>query len=179
MADLDRLATQFSDGLRFTLGRLASLAFAVAAIGATVGAATYITGLLSLDGSSRSRWTVFGLVLCLIPAIAGFYAWFLVRRTARYAPQVVGEVRSLLGESKENVAMVIDHDTGQPLVTTTRSMVQLRSALGDSATARPALSGTVHAVAKVPALAALTVVSTLLIGLFGTILLIVGILDAL
>lgn len=178
MSDLDRLATQFSDGLRFTLGRLASLAFAVAATGAVVGAATYLTGILTLDGSGRSRWSIFGLLLCLIPPIAGFYAWFLVRRTARHAPQIMGEVRSLLGESKENVAMVIDHDTGQTLVTNPRSMVQLRSALSRSAAMRPALSDTVHAVAKVPGLAALTVISTVLVGLFGTILLIIGILDA-
>jgi hypothetical protein len=84
-----------------------------------------------------------------------------------------------MGESTENAAMVIDHDTGKPLVASTHSMVQLRSALGRSAAVRPALTETVHAVAKVPALAALTVVSTVLVGLFGTILLIIGIIDAL
>jgi hypothetical protein len=176
MADLERAATQFSEGLRVTLDRLSSLAFAVAAVGVTVGVGTYATGLWSLNGSHRSTWAVIGAALCAIPAVAGVFAWLLVRRTARHAPQLVGDVRLLMSQSRQSVALVIDHDTGQPLVTTARSLIGLREVLSGSSEKYPALSGAVGAVTKVPGLAAITVLSTAVVGIIGTVLLVGGLL---
>jgi hypothetical protein len=170
----ERAATQFSSFLATTLGRLSSLAFGVATAAIVIAVATYITGLWALAGSHRSTWAVLGAVLCAIPAIAGVSAWTFVRGTARRAPKLVSEVRTLLGESRAAFAMVIDHDTGQPLATTARSLGNLQAVLAEAPNRHPSLRAAVRAATRVPGLVALTVLSSLVVGLIGTILLIGG-----
>jgi hypothetical protein len=170
----ERAATQFSSFLGTTLGRLASLAFGVATAAVLIAVATYLTGLWSLDGSHRSTWVVLGAVLCAIPAVAGISAWVFVRGTARRTPKLISEVRGLLGESKQALAMVVDHDSGQPLATTARSMGNLRVVLAEAPSRYPSLRAAVRAATRVPGLVALTVLSSLVVGLIGTILLIGG-----
>lgn len=168
----ERAANHFSTFLQTTLKRLSSLAFGVASAAVLIAVATYVTGLWSLDGSHRSTWMVVGVVLCAIPAIAGVSAWMLVRSTARRTPKLIGEVRGLLGESKAALAMVIDHDSGQPLATTARSLGKLQTVLAEGPSRYPSLRAAVRAATRVPGLVALTVLSALVVGLIGTILLI-------
>jgi hypothetical protein len=170
----ERAATQFSEFLRVTLERLASLAFGVASVAFVIAAATYLTGLWTLDGSHRTTWVVLGAVICGIPVVTGINAWRLVRTTARRAPQLPGDVRELLAESKPAVAMVIDHDSGQPLATTARSLGDLRTLLAAAPRKYASLRAAVRAATRVPGLVALTVLGALIIGMLGTILLIAG-----
>jgi hypothetical protein len=171
----ERAATQFSEFLRITLNRLASLAFGVATVAVAIAAATYVTGLWALHHSHRATWAVLGAVMCAIPAVAGVSAWLLVRGTARRAPRLVGDVRALLGESKSAVAMVVDHDTGQPLATTARSLGNLRRLLTEAPSRYASLRVAIRAVTRVPGLVVLTVLSALVVGMIGTILLIGGV----
>jgi hypothetical protein len=170
----ERAATQFSSFLENTLGRLASLAFGVATAAVVIAIATYVTGLWALDGSHRSTWVVLGAVLCAIPAVAGISAWLFVRNTARRTSRLVGEVRGLVGESKTALTMVIAHDSGQPLVATARSFGNLQTVIAAAPSRYPSLRAAVRAATRVPGLVALTVLSALVIGLVGTILLIGG-----
>lgn len=168
----ERVVTQFSEFLTVTLRRIASLAFGVATTALVIGVATYVTGLWAFDGSRRSVWTVVGALICGLPAAAGIFAWLLVRITARRAPQLAGDVRGLLSRSQSHMAMVIDHDTGQPLATTARSLGTLRTTLTGVGGSLPALSAAVRAATRVPVLVALAVLGALAVGAIGTVVMI-------
>ena len=168
----ERVVTHFSDFLTVTLRRITSLAFGVATTAVVIGAATYATGLWAFDSSRRSVWIVLGAVICGLPAAAGLVAWLLVRTTARRAPGLAGDVRNLLQRSNDNMAMVIDHDSGQPLATTARSLGSLRTSLAAMGGSFPALSAAVRAVTRVPGLVAVAVLGALAVGALGTIVMI-------
>ncbi len=99
MADLDRVAIRISDGLRNVLRRVGTLALGMTAIATLVGVATFVTGWWIFDGS-RPTWALFGGALCFAPALAALIAWALVRATAKFAPALVGDVRTLLDDSR-------------------------------------------------------------------------------
>jgi hypothetical protein len=71
---------------------------------------------------------------------------------------------------------LFDHDTQQPLGASMKSLGGIREELKRRRKELPALFSTVHAMVTVPGLAALAVVGTLLLGLIGTVMLIVGLL---
>ena len=125
MADLDRVAIRVSDGLRSTLARVNTLALGIAVFTAAIGLATFATGWWVFDGSTA--WLVIGGVLCFVPTAAALIAWFLVHCTLRVAPALVGDVRTMLNESRGPAKVLIDYDTGEPLTRTAKSFETLRS----------------------------------------------------
>ncbi|MFT3855000.1 MAG: hypothetical protein QM733_20035 [Ilumatobacteraceae bacterium] len=175
-ARTDGAARQFASFLDTTLQRLSSLAFGVATVAVVIGAATYATGFWAFDGSSRTAWMFVGAAICAIPVVAGIAAWLFVHRTVHHVPRLLADVRSLLGQSKQAFAVVIDHDSGQPVATTARSLTKLSGTMQGAPEMYPSLRAAVAAGMKVPGLVALAVVSALLIGAFGTILLLVALL---
>lgn len=176
MADLDRSAAQISDGLRKTLARVSTLALGVAAIAALIGIATFVTGLWVFDGS-RAAWVVIGGALCSVPIGAALIGWFYVRSTVRVATALVGEVRTLLSESRAAAKVLIDHDTGERLANTAKRFSTLLGDLKDRRTDMPVLFAWVRAITIVPSLAAIALLGTLAVGALGTILLIGGLID--
>ena len=128
MADLDRVAVRISDGLRGILRRVGTLALGMAVIAAVVGTATFATGLWIFDGS-RPEWIVIGGALSFAPAFAALVAWFMVRRTVKVAPALVGDVRALLDESRGAADVLINYDTGERLTTTAKTFETLRPTL--------------------------------------------------
>ena len=174
-ARTDGAARQFAGFLDSTLRRLSSLAFGVATVAVLIGVATYATGFLAFDGSSRTAWMFVGALICAIPVVAGVGAWLYVHMTVRHIPRLLADVGALLGQSKQAFAIVIDHDSGQPVAATARSLTKLRGTIDGAPGAYPALMAAVRAGVKVPGLVALAVVSSLLIGAFGTILLLVAV----
>lgn len=176
MADLDRVATRVSDGLRRTLSRINTLALGMSAITAAIGLATFATGLWIFDGS-RLSWIVIGGAICLIPTIAALRAWFYVHATVRFAPTLAGDVRKLLGESHDAATVLINYDTGEPLANTARSFGSLRAELDRRRTDLPALYAGIRAITTVPGLAAIALLGTLAVGALGTVLLIGGLID--
>jgi hypothetical protein len=173
-ARTDGVARQFAGFLDVTLRRLSSLAFGVATITVLIAAATYATGLWAFDGGAETAWLVIGALLCAVPAVAGVMAWLLVRSTIHRIPGLVGDVRSLLGQSNQAYALVIDHDSGQPITTTARSLSKLNGTLATAPGLYPSLSAAVRAAIKVPGVLAVAVVSALAVGALGTVLLLVG-----
>jgi hypothetical protein len=173
VADLDRLAVQISDGLRKTLARVGTLAIGVTIVATVVGVATFATGLWLFRGS-RPSWTVFGGLLCAIPIVASALGWLYVRGTARVAPALVSDVRTLLRDSRNSAKVLINHDTGQRLASTAKTFGALRTELKTRRRDMPALFAGVRAITSVPGLAAIAVVGTLLVGVLGAILLVVG-----
>ena len=176
MADLDRQAIRISEGLRIILGRVGTLALGMAAMAATIGAATFATGWWIFAGS-RPAWALIGGALCFAPALAAFTAWLRVRRTVTVAPALVGDVRTLLDDSHGAADVLINHDTGERLVSTARTFGTLRSTLQDRRKQLPALYAGVRAITTVPGLAAIALLGTLGVGALGTILLIGGLID--
>ena len=173
-ASADGAARQFAGFLDVTLRRLSSLAFGVATVTVLIAMATYATGLWAFDGGSQSAWIVIGAVLCAIPAVAGVTAWLFVRTTIHRIPGLVGDLRTLLGSSKQAFALVIDHDSGQPITTTARSLTKLNGTIQGAPGMYPSLMVAVRAAIKVPGFLAVAVVSAMAVGALGTLLLLVA-----
>jgi hypothetical protein len=176
MADLDRLAVQISDGLRKTLARVSTLAVGVVAVATVIGVATFVTGLWIFDGS-RPTWIALGGVLCAIPIIASVMGWLYVHGTARVAPALVGDVRTLLRDSRSSAKVLINHDTGERLASTAKTFATLRADLKARRRDMPALFAGVRAITSVPGLAALAILGTVVVGALGTVLMIGGLID--
>jgi hypothetical protein len=176
MADLDRVAVRVSDGLRNTLSRVGTLALGVAAIAALIGLASFVTGWWIFDGS-RTEWIVIGGALCFAPTVAALLAWFYVRATAKVASALLGDVRTLMEDSKGAANVLINYDTGERLVTTAKSFSGLRLDLRERRKELPALYAGVRAICSVPGLVAIALLGTLCVGALGTVLLIGGLID--
>lgn len=170
------MAVRVSDGLRNTLSRISRLAFGIVAITALIGAATFLTGLWVFDGS-RLTWIVIGGAICFAPTAAVVLAWVLVRAAVGIAPALVGNVRTLLGDSRSDATALIDYDTGKSLNSGARSLGRLSLDLKNRRKELPALYAGVRAISSIPGLAAIALLGTLAVGALGTILLIGGLID--
>ncbi len=176
MADLDRLATRTSDGMRRTLGRLQALIAIVVLITLVIAAATFATGWWVFEASTG--WIVLGGLICAIPVVAAIVGWFLVRATASAAPRLFDDIRSLLSTGPSAASgVLIDHDSGVALGMQARSFSSLKSELRQRRKELPALWVGVRAITGVPGLAAIAVLGTLAVGALGTVLLIGGLID--
>lgn len=173
MADLDRLATTASTRLATTLARLHNLAKIVVAITAVIGIATFATGLWVFD-RNRSTWIVLGGAMCLVPIVAALVGWFYVGITRKTAPRLLADVRVLLKDSRPAAGALIDHDSGQALIASSKSFRKLRTTLKSRRGELPGLFAVIRAITGVPGLAAIAVLGTLIVGAVGTILLIAG-----
>jgi hypothetical protein len=169
---IERIASTASAGISRTLERLTSLAAMVLLITAVVCIATFATGWWVFDGSVG--WMLVGGVLCLVPIGAAATAWFYVRTSASSAPKLIDDVRSLLRQSNSAATVLIDHDSGIALGAQAKSLGGLRRELIERRTELPALFAGVRAITSVPGLAAVAVLGVVLMGIFGTILLVVG-----
>ena len=173
--ETDVVVRRVSEGIQLTLNRLSSLASGVALVAAAIGVATFATGWW-LFPDARVVWIVIGGALCLIPVGAALFARLLLRITAKHAPQLIGNVRTFLGGGSPASRVLIDYDSGQPVITSSKSFSGLRSELALRSRELPALWAGVRAITSVPALAAISVLGMLAVGLLGTILLISGLL---
>jgi len=172
MADIERLATSTSAGMRRTLGRLAKLAAATLLVTAVIGLATFATGWWVFDG--KLGWIIVGGMLCVTPLAIAVAAWWLVRLTLGSIGGLFGDVQRYLTSSPQTDGVLIDYDSGMPLGKQARSYGGLREELHARRFELPALYAGVRAITGVPALAAISVIGTLFVGGIGTILLIVG-----
>ena len=111
-----------------------------------------------------------GGFLCLVPVVAALIGWFMVHMTAKAAPRLLDDVRVLLKDSRHAAAVLIDHDTGQRLGTSAKTLQTLRTDLKVRRKELPALFAGVRAITSVPGLAAVTVLGIVLIGCLGMIL---------
>ncbi len=109
------LPVEVSEGLQRTLRRLAGLVLRLAQLAGIVGAATFATGWWIFEGS-RPAWIVLGGVLCMTPVASALTSWFLIHRTARLAPGFAQDVRMLADTSTKSVRVLLDHDTGRPIL---------------------------------------------------------------
>lgn len=175
--ETDVVVRRVSDGLQLTLRRLSSLAGGLALMATIVGAATFATGLWIFKGSGRPTWIVIGGFLCLVPVAAALFARWLVSRTANHAPELVANVRAFLSSSTRSAKVLLDHDTGQPVATYTKSFSALKPDLAQRRKELPALFLGVKAITTVPGLAAIAILGVIGVGALGTILLIGGLID--
>lgn len=174
--ETDVVVRRVSDTMQQTFARLSGLATGVGIIALLIGAATFATGWWIFDGS-RPAWIVIGGTVCLVPVIAALVARFLVRRTAKHAPELVSNIRMFVDTSVHSAQVLIDHDSGQPVAGYVKNFKTLRSELKERRRELPALFAGVRAITSVPGLAALAVLGSLLIGSLGTVLLIGGLID--
>ncbi len=169
--ETDAVVRRVSDGLQLTLNRLSSLATGVAAIAAIIGAATFATGWWVFP-NSRTAWIIIGGVICLIPVGAALIARLLLRLTAKYAPQLIDNVRTFLSGASPASQVLLDYDSGQPVIASSRTFTGLRNELNSRSGELPALWAGVRAITSIPGLAAIAILGMLGVGLLGTILLI-------
>lgn len=165
----DVVVRRVSDGIQLTLKRLSSLGTGVAVFAAVVGLATFATGWVAFP-DSRAAWIVIGGVICFGPVAAALFARFLLRVTAKHAPQLIDNVRTFLGGSSPASRVLIDYDSGQPVIASSKTFSGLSSELAARSVELPALWAGVRAITKVPALAAIAVLGALAVGMLGTIL---------
>jgi hypothetical protein len=158
------------------LARVNTLALGIAGVTATIGLATFATGLWIFDGS-RPTWIVIGGALCFAPTIAALLAWFYVRATIKVAPALQANVRTLLDESHSAANVLINYDTGERLTSTAKTFGNLQLDLRKRRKELPALWAGIRAITSVPGLVAIALLGTLAIGALGTILLIGGLID--
>jgi hypothetical protein len=175
--NVERLATQVSDNLTTSVGRVGKLAGGVTMTAGVIGAATWLTGTFIFDDKFRLAWWTLGLAICAVPFVAGLIGWIFVRRSAKAVPELVDNVRTFLGESAQQASVLIDHDTGQPLAAYTKSLGTLRTELFERRKEFPALFAGVRAITSVPGLAAVAVLGSVGLGILGTILLIGAVID--
>ena len=175
MRELDRDAQRTSTALHGTLSRLGRIVRALCVGALVIGVATYATLLWVTEGS---EWILLGAVICAAPFAAAAVAYWRVTRTLTAAPRALDDLRTVLRDRQAATTMgpLFDHDTQQPLGRATVDMTGMRSELAARRKELPALFSTVQAIVTVPGLAALAVVGSLLLGMIGTIMLIVGLL---
>jgi hypothetical protein len=103
----------------------------------------------------------------------------MVYGAARYAPRLIADIASFLRSPSSSPAanVLIDYDTGQPIVMSSRKFSGLRSEMSTRKRDLPALWLGVRAIALVPGLAAVTFIGMFVVGGVGTILLIGGLID--
>jgi len=174
MADLERTAVRVSDGMRYTLSKVSTLAIGIAAITALVGIATFATGMWVFDSSTG--WIVVGGAICFAPTVAALLAWHYIYSTFKLAPQLLDNVSKVLRESGSPANTLINYDTGERLTTTAKSFNRLNLDLKARRKELPALYLGVRAICSVPGLVAIALIGTLGVGLLGMILLISGLL---
>lgn len=173
--ETDVAVRRVTDGIQLTLHRLSTLASGIALLAAAAGAATFATGWWVFDHSTA--WIVIGGALCIVPVAASLVAWLLLRLTAKHTAQLVDNVRTFLGTPSPAATALIDYDTGQTVVASSKSFSSVRGDLRTRAKELPALYAGVRAIASVPGLVAVAVLGIVGVGLLGTILLIGGIID--
>jgi hypothetical protein len=87
---------------------------------------TYLLGLAALDGSAEQVWAVIGAAIGLAAIGVPLLAAWRLRAVRRRAPELVGDVRTLMGRNRDAERLVIETvESGQP--TGDRSMVVYRS----------------------------------------------------
>ena len=169
--ETDVVVRRVSDGLQLTLNRLSSLATGVAVLAAAIGTATFATGWW-LFADHRTAWVIIGGVICLVPVGAALIARVLLRITAKFAPQLIDNVRTFLGGASPGSRVLLDYDSGQRVIASSKTFTGLRTELRSRSTDLPALWAGVRAITSVPVLAAISILGMLGVGLLGTILLI-------
>ena len=172
---LDVTARRAGDGVQSLLRRLASLVGGLVVVAALISLATFATGMWVFDSSTS--WIVLGGIICLIPVGAALLGWLLVHGAAKYAPRLLTDISAFLKSPSPSAQVLIDYDTGQPIAASAKSFGSLQADLETRKADLPALYIGVRAIAKVPALAAVTVLGMLGVGALGTILLIGGLID--
>jgi hypothetical protein len=165
-----------SDTMQQTFRRLTSLATGVGVIALIIGSATFATGWWIFDGS-RGVWSVIGGAICIVPVVAALIGLHLVRRTAKHAPELVGDIRMFLDTTVKSAQVLIDHDSGQPVAHYVKGFKTLRSELKQRRKELPTLFAGVKAITSVPGLSAIAVLGTLMVGGLGTVLLIGRVID--
>lgn len=173
MADIDRIADRATDNVRGSLARLRPLVTGFVIITLVVCAATFATGYWVFD-HHRTMWVAIGGVLCLIPLVAILQSLGYLWATLSRAPGLMGEITQLVNESSREASVLIDHDSGEPLVTSAGSFAQLRSLVTQRRDEFPALHASVRALTSVPGLLAITILGVVVVGLLGTVMFIVG-----
>jgi len=174
--DSELVARRASDGLQFTLRRLASLGAGITMLALTIGAATFATGLWIFDGSGRSKWMIIGGFLSFGPAVAATVATWRVRRAADHAPGLLAEIKTFSAGNR-SADVLVDYDSGQPVAMTGKSLGALRLDLDARSKEFPALAAGVKAITTAPKLVAMAALGMMAAGALGTILLIGGLID--
>ena len=168
----DVAARRAGDGIQTLLRRLASLAGVLAVVAAGVGAATFATGLWVFRNGVA--WWVFGALLCAAPAVAATVGWAVVKLAARLAPRLLDDITSFIRTPSQASQVLIDHDSRETVTITARRFGSLRHDLAERRAELPALWMGVRAITLVPATAALALVGTVVVGGFGAVLLLAG-----
>src|SRR5690606_14493258 len=99
MADLDELARRMTGLVANLADRGVRWAVRVAVLVALAAASTYLLGLAALDGPVGRVWPVLGALIGVAAIAAPLLAAWRLRSVRKDAPQLVGEVRTLMGRN--------------------------------------------------------------------------------
>jgi hypothetical protein len=176
MAELHEIASRAIEGITRLAARATTFAGWVSAIALIVGTASFLLGLVALDGGIRSVWIVLGLAFGAIAVGGSLLARWRLAAVGRHAGALVTEVLRLLESGHPATRTMVDtveadekHGTGSVLVVS-REFYSLRDAINFRAKEFRNLMAALTALTSFPALIlgaiAITVVFAMLIPIF-------------
>lgn len=178
MADLDELARRMAGLVANLADRGVRWAVRVAVLVALAAVATYLLGLAALDGPVGRVWPVLGAVIGLAAIAAPVLAAWRLRSVRKGAPELVSEVRTLMGRNADAQRVVIDTVETRPSTGERSVVVYQNRDFGDlrrmavNADDLRALPGALAAVTTFPGLLIIGVLATLAFGFVSLIFLI-------
>jgi hypothetical protein len=172
---VDVVTQQVGNAITFTLRRLATVAGGLAIFATSVSIATFATGWWVFS-HSHTAWAVIGGVMCLIPALAGIVAWIIIRWAAHLAPRLLADIDTFLRTPSPAAQTLIDYDSGQPIAASARTFGSMKADVHARKSDIPALYVVVRSITIVPAMAGVALIGGLVLGAFGTFLLMIGLL---
>jgi hypothetical protein len=176
MAELQDLASRAIDGITRLAARATTFAGWVFTVALVVGTASFLLGLVALEGGIRSVWIVLGLAFGAVAVGGALLARWRLASVGRHAGALVTEVLRLLESGHPATRTMVDtveadekQGSGSVLVVS-REFYSLRDAINFRANEFRNLMSAMTALTSFPALIlgaiAITVVFAMLIPIF-------------
>ena len=186
MSDIDQIVHRAVDTIAMIAERAAAFSTRILVGTIVVCVGGFLLGVAALSGGIQTVWIVLGIVFGVLAIGGALTARWRVGAVRRHAPELVGELRTLMAEGRDSTRTVIesfavDPDSegdGEPVaaggsaIVLTRQMSGFSSAIGSGLEHATRLSAAMTALTTFPALVLMAVAISLVFGFLGFIFLI-------
>lgn len=183
MTDLDQLARRAVDSITAIASTAARFSTRILLVTTLVCVGGFLLGVAALSGGIESVWIVLGIVFGALAIGGAFVARWRVGAVRRHVPELVAEVRTLVGEGRDSTRTVIetfavgaDDDesarAGGSAIVLSRQMYGFRSAVGSGLERTARLGAAVTALTTFPFLVLMAVAISAVFAFLGLVFLI-------
>ena len=172
MSDIDGRVTRTISTLTMVTDRVTRFSTKLLLAVGVVSVGSFLLGLAALDGGIRNVWVVLGGTFCVIAVGAALVARWRIGGIGRHVPSIASEVRTLLTEGRRDAVEVIEHlqrgaDEGgrDKVIIVSRSVTGLRGVATHGLAGSEHLLKAVTAITSFPALAAVSVLVSVVFAL--------------